>query len=89
MCKYFKEKQLTKVEKSEKQAYHVISIPLISSAERTLQRQKEGSTVGFWYEIRKKYVTIFSSLSIIITTKLYLKDLKGSYSDLDVPKLKI
>ena len=46
-------------------------------------------TVGFWYEIRKKYVTIFSSLSIFINTRLNLKDLKDSYSNLDVPKLKI
>ena len=32
---------------------------------------------------------IFSSLSIVIATKEYAKDLKGSYYDLDVPKLKI
>jgi hypothetical protein len=31
---------------------------------------------------------IFSSLSIVIVTKEYKKDLKGSYFDLDVPKLK-
>ena len=46
-------------------------------------------TVVFWYEISQKYFTIFSSLSIVITTKDYTKDLKGSYYNLDVPKLKI
>ena len=42
-------------------------------------------TVVFWYEISQKYFTIFSSLSIVMTTK----DLKGSYYNLDLPKLKI
>ena len=32
---------------------------------------------------------IFSSLSIVITTKDYTKDLKGSYYNLDVLKVKI
>ena len=50
---------------------------------------KGHSTVVFWYEIRQKYFMIFSSLSIVITTKEYTKDLKGSYYNLDVPKLKI
>jgi hypothetical protein len=45
--------------------------------------------VVFWYEISQKYFSIFSSLSIVITTKQYTKDLTGSYYNLDVPKLKI
>ena len=47
-------------------------------------------TMGFWYEIRKKYVTIFSSLSIVITTKLFIKKTQKVLIRIRfVPKLKI
>ena len=53
------------------------------------KRSDTPPTVVFWYEISQNKFTIFLSLSIAITTKEYTKDLKGSYYDLDGPKLKI